>query len=498
MKLSASTVLIALLVAGAIAVVWAAHGAGTHANVTVPHFQRPAAEKVEVLKKLPVGMSGCLAAACHGGPAEKTLEGTIDCSAWQSSGTCWTAADPHTVAYSLLTENPLRPVRVTAKQIMDRYAPGKSATHEARCLACHTNPALARPELLTDPHARQVRIEGVSCEGCHGNAGVWVSEHTTWKGPRDKVYQQTGMVRLYDIGERALNCAGCHVGAPADPEHGLPLRDMNHDMIAAGHPRLNFDFAEYLRRLPHHWQEKDRGADKCTERKLNDAKVWLVGRVAHAEAACKLLADRVARSKSDERTPWPEFAEFNCAACHHQLRAGSWRQDAEYLGARRPGTPSWQTIWPITPAAGIASPSRADSRVKELLQVAEDPRHPRTGIPENARTAAEALKHYRGELVALPDAEAVKRVKLLFPPPKPGAEEPRLREWDSAAQMFFGLAALKRSRTPASKQAPAEFHKAVEALRTNTWPEFDWRLSRLLSKRYRSRIPGYPRMDALN
>src|SRR6476660_5000791 len=105
-----------------------------------------------------------------------------------------------------------------------------------------------------------LRSEGVGCEACHGNASSWYGPHTgdTWSAAnRPALYQTHGMHKLYDVGERALVCAGCHVGAPADEKRGYPVpRDMNHDMIAAGHPRLNFDFADYQRRLPPHWQEK--------------------------------------------------------------------------------------------------------------------------------------------------------------------------------------------------------------------------------------------------
>jgi len=118
----------------------------------------------------------------------------------------------------------------------------------------------------------------VSCEACHGNAGQWLQPHTSWKGDRTESYKQTGLKPLYDLGERALACAGCHMGAPADGDH--PVRDMNHDMIAAGHPRLNFDFAEYQRRLPKHWQEKDRTKSDLPPRELNEARVWYVGRLA--------------------------------------------------------------------------------------------------------------------------------------------------------------------------------------------------------------------------
>src|SRR6185312_4830920 len=114
----------------------------------------------------------------------------------------------------------------------------------------------------------------------------------TWTAAnRDTGYQQSGMARLYDIGERALACAGCHVGAPADPERGYPVRDMNHDMIAAGHPRLNFDFADYQHRLTPHWFERNRTTGQPAGPAF-ELQAWLIGKVAHAEAALHLDVDR--------------------------------------------------------------------------------------------------------------------------------------------------------------------------------------------------------------
>ena len=129
--------------------------------------------------------------------------------------------------------------------------------------------------------------------------------------------------------------------------------------------------------------EKDRTANspKMPPKPLNAAKAWLVGRTAHAEAACKLLASRATRSASDPRTPWPEFAEYNCAACHHNLRAvadedpdANWRKESAYLDGRPIGLPPWQTIWPLTPAAGMPKPTRADSPLRPVLVVMEERR----------------------------------------------------------------------------------------------------------------------------
>src|SRR5262249_37850457 len=172
-------------------------------------------------------------------------------------------------AYSLLTDTPRRPVAVTAKQIMAKLGSATPATEDARCLACHTNPSLAEPGATADPHVLGLRREGVSLRACQGDPGGGIRAHTARTGDPGPFYDKTGMTKLYDIGERAMNCVGCHVGAPADKARGYAVRDMNHDMIAAGHPRLNFDFGEYLRRLPAHWQEKDRAAAGSPARVLN-------------------------------------------------------------------------------------------------------------------------------------------------------------------------------------------------------------------------------------
>jgi hypothetical protein len=478
--------LVALVaIAGLAGVAWALRGRAPAAQVAVPAYQPPAPRPPELLKKLPVGMSGCLAAACHGAPATRTLEGRIDAATWQSSGSCWVAADPHANAYAVL-ESPL------ARRIMANYAkhsPGKKATEDARCVACHTNPALARPELMGDTHARQLRAEGVGCESCHGNAGKWQSEHTTWRGPRDKLYEQGGMVRLYDLGVRAATCAGCHVGAPADPGRGLPVRDMNHDMIAAGHPRLDFEFAEFIRRLPRHWQEKDRSTEPNSPRAVNPVKEWYVGRVAHAEAACRLLADRAGRSIDEqkflegmtapqrqkygfEESPWPEFAEFNCAACHHELRASgeqekypNWRRTAAYLGDRPPGSIPWQVIWPLTNAPGIDEPTRRDSAAWPVLDAMEKTRPARaaTVLPV-ARQTAEKLRAKRVALVAMPDGQVEGEARAFFPT-RPMA----VPEWDAARQLFFGLAALDRAARPGDELL-ANYRRGVEAFRKKDWP----------------------------
>src|SRR5262245_1134822 len=211
-----------------------------------------------------VGAVSCSGVACHGRPVEglvpasgwSTAGKDEDRHRWRSSYTIWRTYDPHASAHSVLGND-------LSKQIEERLAkPGdavRDARSDARCLGCHANPALAN-----DAQSRAFWAEGVGCEACHGNAGRWVRDHAGWPaGPGHSEHcDATGMPRLSDPAVRAEVCAGCHVGAPG--------RDVNHDLIAAGHPRLNFDYATYLRALPPHWAEKGRDVSPPALRPATD------------------------------------------------------------------------------------------------------------------------------------------------------------------------------------------------------------------------------------
>jgi hypothetical protein len=164
--------------------------------------------------------------------------------------------------------------------------------------------------------AEEIRA-GVGCESCHGEAKDWLEAHTSpkWKLLTAAAKRARGMTPTWDILGYATRCAGCHVdGAAAE---GLPLRDVNHDLIAAGHPRLQFELTAYLANLPQHWSV-------ATEKKKLasfEAEAWVLGQLASARAALELL-DYRARTTA----PWPEFAEYDCSACHHNLHQPSWRQ----------------------------------------------------------------------------------------------------------------------------------------------------------------------------
>src|SRR5205823_6319454 len=138
-----------------------------------------------------------------------------------------------------------------------------------RCLACHATPESAwgmKPGEKIDISLENWHKGGVSCEACHGPASkpgkAWLSVHTSekeWRrlgrSPKQKA-DKYDFTDLNDPASLTRTCAGRHVGAPADPEKKIPARDCNHDIMAAGHPRLNFELASYLANMPPHWNVK--------------------------------------------------------------------------------------------------------------------------------------------------------------------------------------------------------------------------------------------------
>ncbi|HEY2881635.1 MAG TPA: multiheme c-type cytochrome, partial [Pirellulales bacterium] len=209
---------------------------GTPESITAPAGQSAAGLKQAQF----VGAGSCAARACHGNIALSPGR------QWNSAYSIWMANDPHAQSYAVLSTNESQRM-ATALGIGD-------PTKAQRCLACHAAPVSQTQRNAAGPNADAILIDGVGCEACHGAAENYLAAHTMrgWEQLGDARYSaKFGMKNTADIDARAKVCVGCHVGQPdAD---GKPWRDVNHDLIAAGHPRLNFDFAAYMATLPPHW-----------------------------------------------------------------------------------------------------------------------------------------------------------------------------------------------------------------------------------------------------
>ena len=221
------------------------------------------------------GAGSCSAVACHG-----SISSVAGSSVLRNEHTTWISDDRHSRAFQVLFDE-------RSQRIAYNLAAGKDpvpAAEDTRCLACHTTP---RPESLLRA-TKWMNQDGVGCESCHGSSEKWLGLHTTdkWKGisPREK-QDNYGFTYTKNVVHRVELCASCHVGQ--DARDGFPLRDVNHDLIAAGHPRLNFEFAAYQENQPKHWNDnKPAAAEAAAD---FPARAWALGQLVSAKAALELV-----------------------------------------------------------------------------------------------------------------------------------------------------------------------------------------------------------------
>ena len=353
------------------------------------------------------GTASCSARGCHG--AIEPMLNPAQCQ--QHEYNLW-AHDRHADAYRVLFDK--------RSQEISRLLGPKKAHEDPRCLACHTNPRLAVLPQET-AFVQQERLFGVGCESCHGSANSWLVAHTAkdWRLQKHK-YK---MPDLTDPTLQARTCAGCHIGAAPDKE--VPLRDVNHDLIAAGHPRLNFEFGAFQANMPPHWRP----------RKMAEGHSWTVGQIVSAQAALKLLSHRANANSG----PWPEFAEYDCFACHHSLASPSWRQSAIPVG-RKLGNLRWGS-WYFALTDSLAGES---AELKSLRTILQRPNPDRQQAAAAAQAVLLKLKGFHAQLAgAKKDLDDLPlNCKRLCALVKENRDE---AGWDGAEQVYLALHALNQS-----------------------------------------------------
>lgn len=274
------------------------------------------------------GVSSCASVGCHG-------DSRSNSPAWKTAVTTWASRSPHAQAFEVLWTNRGREM---TRLLSGQSAALTDAEHfqatEQRCIGCHATPP--PPDALSkSAHYAQ----GVQCESCHGPAGSWLHSHDQANFPRDT----PGFVDTKDLEQRASTCLKCHIG-PSNAT-GSP-QAVDHDLIAAGHPRLAFEFHAYVQALPAHW---DRKRDEARLPLSFHFESWRVGQKARSDWE-QVHSDRVST----------DFAKHECSACHHGLTANSWRrqQGLQFLPVR--------AALPI-PNLSQFSGSQRSALVRELL-----------------------------------------------------------------------------------------------------------------------------------
>lgn len=358
-------------------------------------------------QKALLGVASCSASVCHGGASLHQIS---------SEATTWRALDPHARAFETL-------LNATSQAIAKNLWRDAVKAHEAPlCLKCHVHPEYQTAQA-------NFRVEdGVGCESCHGAAGAWLGPHrrSSWRQANKAAL---GFADTKRLAGRATICARCHVGTPE--------ANVDHDLIAAGHPALRFEFATYLANLPPHWDvARDKKANSTKGAKAADfeALAWTIGQCVSAEHALELLAHRV--DPVNEK-PWPEFAEFDCFSCHHDLRGTPWRVGGSTRKVGRPGSLVWsQWYLAVAMGGGLTEVAQRENPLPPFMEF-RSLAMKRTDLAKIAREAAARL---RGTARELPSKGAHSTEAL-----KNGTgRSANFETWDEATQHYLSRLSFRQ------------------------------------------------------
>jgi len=237
------------------------------------------------------GVASCAGSTCHGrieGDGKRVRQDEL--SIWQSPSN---RSGAHSRAYAVLGS--------TRGQAIARSLGLGDARSASQCLGCHATPAGPRGE-------RFQIADGVGCESCHGPASGWIASHAAVDASH-AANVRAGLRALEQPQIRARLCLDCHFGS-ADAGQFV-----DHRMMAAGHPRVNFEL-DLFSALQQHWDEDP----DYRERKgaVSSLQMWAVGQAEAVRRSTALFAD--ARLGQDGL--FPQFYFFDCHSCHRRIQDG--------------------------------------------------------------------------------------------------------------------------------------------------------------------------------
>jgi hypothetical protein len=275
-----------------------------------------------------VNLSSCANGICHGAGAPL---GDFAGEPPKILGNEYTSRvlDPHFRATAVLRN-------ALSAEIAAAVAPGKKAWQLQQCLDCHGSNTQAVRSGILDVE------DGISCQSCHGPAGGWWKSHYEEGWTHEKSVA-AGMTDLRSPAGRARVCLGCHLGDER--------RQVDHRLLAAGHPQLVFELDNYSEVAElRHWLPDAVRTSRDGRRPSHGMPAWAAGQVSAFRESLELVAARSGRKEG----PWPDYADLACSSCHHEIGDSSWRKQPGYRF--RGGLPPW------SPAKWLV--------LRELLRVA--------------------------------------------------------------------------------------------------------------------------------
>ena len=377
-----------------------------------------------------LGSQSCTAASCHGNPRRESALG--------SAAHFFFDNDPHQRGGAVLREK-------RSDEIVKRLNLTKPAWETKECLVCHA-PGAMHSENRQDFLVKLA--EGVGCESCHGPAQNWLTHHHTleWKFPEiwsSERKLDSGFRETKTLVNRVNDCADCHVGNAS--------QSVNHDLIAAGHPRLVFEYAAYQSLMPAHWRRSEdrqrqamaRGSQSSLSNSA--ARDWLLGQLVNAEHELSILS--ASASHPDEvhagypNKVWPELAQYDCFACHHDLKSASWQQSRSGINLElKPGEIRWGT-WSLGLLPELKPP--LNRLVEDLSKLQTRMRSP---IVETKSVADDILdlQHRLGLAAIFLDRAELRTEDLRAIRNSLLADSARVTNqgWDRSTQLYLALVAI--------------------------------------------------------
>lgn len=341
----------------------------------------------------------------------------------------------------------------------------------ANCLACHETNSHLSLSGGTANHPVLLAVEGVSCESCHGHARDWLHGHyrPEWKSLSQEGKRELGYIPGKDVAAQVQRCVSCHVGSSGG--------DVNHDLIAAGHPALRFEYVWYQSRLPKHWKPgrsaaMKRGAGQATHQSVtttaHPTQDWLIGQLVTAIATLEQLERRAADPALP--TSWPELADFNCFACHHDLKGNSWRRERGFPGLAASGQSQSRLAVPwgnwnlelipiLTDQFGLQESqdfSAAFGRLRDSFGVGP------VEVINQSRVARSRLEAWLPAVSKLSEQDAARMLQQI------GRSDPEklISSWDTTATLVLGFAAPFHG----SQAIPESLRLAVDRVRLPVVP----------------------------
>lgn len=392
-----------------------------------------------------VGTLSCSSVSCHGRTEARHIAGTTA----RNEFVTWSHLDPHARAAATIASPQFHDILVRLGAVRD--GEWNLAVY-ARCARCH-DPQHESLVPTTHRALGKINPRGIGCESCHGPAEKWLAKHFERNvTPGDLA--TLGMIRTKDLATRGQMCADCHVGS-AD-------HDLNHDLIAAGHPALRFELVSYHDQLAKHW-------DDAGERlAMPDfaAQLWAVGQLAGAGATLQLsrarasrAAEQPAESSADAAALglaplWPEFAEYNCLACHQSLHSSSAASPPAHPRSRV-GLPAWSEWHFALTGALLAQLDARDaktplalSQLRERMVTASpfgeiNSVQPLADDVTRALTAAQI--HWQSHGLDHPQPPFTSRQLMQLVRDSARSVDRDSRNWEATCQLFLALRAATRA-----------------------------------------------------